>query len=127
MKVSVTQKNFTFNCVVSRDERRTQPKTGLTFLTSLRAVNIHYHNFSRVAFASRHKIFVYFFLQFDSFIQFQLKMGDNFGIHRTPARSVTTTEERTQGQILSDFLVQLEDYTPTVRKTLKKKFLSFSS
>lgn len=24
-------------------------------------------------------------------------------------------EERTQGQILSDFLVQLEDYTPTVR------------
>lgn len=41
-------------------------------------------------------------------------MGDNFGIHRTPARSVGT-EERTQGQILSDFLVQLEDYTPTVR------------
>lgn len=40
-------------------------------------------------------------------------MGDNFGIHRT--RGVAGTEERTQGQILSDFLVQLEDYTPTVR------------
>lgn len=42
-------------------------------------------------------------------------MGDNFGIHRTGARGVAGTEERTQGQILSDFLVQLEDYTPTVR------------
>lgn len=55
-------------------------------------------------------------------------MGDNFGIHRGAARSNTannatngntsassaSTEERTQGQILSDFLLQLEDYTPTV-------------
>lgn len=46
-------------------------------------------------------------------------MGDNFGIHRTPAaRGAAATEERTQGQILSDFLVQLEDYTPTVRLNL---------
>ena len=38
-------------------------------------------------------------------------MGDNFGIHRGANRSV---DERSQGQVLSDFLVQLEDYTPTV-------------
>lgn len=56
-----------------------------------------------------------------------LNMGDNFGIHRGGARAngntnTTTTsasassssEDRTQGQILSDFLLQLEDYTPTV-------------
>lgn len=58
-------------------------------------------------------------------------MGDNFGIHRGGARANSTTnanntatggataaasssEDRTQGQILSDFLLQLEDYTPTV-------------
>lgn len=50
-------------------------------------------------------------------------MGDNFGIHRGPTagRSASTSsgnlpadDERTQGQILSDFLLQLEDYTPTV-------------
>lgn len=50
-------------------------------------------------------------------------MGDNFGIHRGPpskkqsaaaAASGEGSEDRTQGQILSDFLVQLEDYTPTV-------------
>lgn len=40
-------------------------------------------------------------------------MGDNFGIHRSAVR--TGTEDRTQGQILSDFLVQLEDYIPTVK------------
>lgn len=45
-------------------------------------------------------------------------MGDNFGIHRTPALRGAAPEERTQGQILSDFLVQLEDYTPTVRTLL---------
>lgn len=37
--------------------------------------------------------------------------GDNFGIHRGAARP---QDDRTQGQILSDFLLQLEDYTPTV-------------
>lgn len=46
-------------------------------------------------------------------------MGDNFGIHRGAVRSGNVAsaadENRTQGQILSDFLVQLEDYTPTVR------------
>lgn len=45
-------------------------------------------------------------------------MGDNFGIHRGAVRSgngpSSGDETRTQGQILSDFLVQLEDYTPTV-------------
>lgn len=33
--------------------------------------------------------------------------ADNFGIHRAK-------EDRTQGQVLSDFLQQLEDYTATV-------------
>lgn len=45
-------------------------------------------------------------------------MGDNFGIHRSGNKggnAVSNGDEvRTQGQILSDFLVQLEDYTPTV-------------
>lgn len=60
-------------------------------------------------------------------------MGDNFGIHRgTPQTSAAVStaatvnrtissggtaaiqEDRTQGQILSDFLHQLEDYTPTI-------------
>lgn len=40
-------------------------------------------------------------------------MGDNFGIHRGTSRQNSETE-RGQGQILSDFLIQLEDYTPTV-------------
>lgn len=54
-------------------------------------------------------------------------MGDNFGIHRggvrgnstnatgnNPSAAGSSNEDRTQGQILSDFLLQLEDYTPTV-------------
>lgn len=57
-------------------------------------------------------------------------MGDNFGIHRGGARAnasntngtaassstaaASSSEDRTQGQVLSDFLLQLEDYTPTV-------------
>lgn len=52
-------------------------------------------------------------------------MGDNFGIHRPNAQpTVNRTissggapsiqDDRTQGQVLSDFLVQLEDYTPTI-------------
>lgn len=43
-------------------------------------------------------------------------MGDNFGIHRaTGSRgNAAAIDERSQGQILSDFLLQLEDYTPTV-------------
>ncbi|XP_037041938.1 transcription initiation factor TFIID subunit 10-like [Bradysia coprophila] len=50
-------------------------------------------------------------------------MGDNFGIHRAVA---TTNEERTQGQILSDFLVQLEDYTPTVPDAVTSHYLNSS-
>lgn len=45
-------------------------------------------------------------------------MGDNFGINRGAVRSNNGAsageDNRTQGQILSDFLTQLEDYTPTV-------------
>lgn len=53
-----------------------------------------------------------------------LNMGDNFGIHRGPptrpntvaaAAGAASTDDRTQGQVLSNFLLQLEDYTPTVR------------
>lgn len=40
-------------------------------------------------------------------------MGDNFGIHRGTSRQNSETE-RGQNQVLSDFLIQLEDYTPTV-------------
>lgn len=46
-----------------------------------------------------------------------MSAGDNFGIHRGPVVPKTGAEERTQGQVLSDFLTQLEDYTPTVRNT----------
>lgn len=56
----------------------------------------------------------YFYIYY-CFVQ---KMGDNFGIHRGPAArgtgNATAADDRTQGQILSDFLLQLEDYTPTV-------------
>ena len=53
-------------------------------------------------------------------------MGDNFGIHRGPpkkgaAANATDAEDRTQGQILSDFLVQLEDYNPTVTTPLNQQ------
>lgn len=50
-------------------------------------------------------------------------MGDNFGIHRAApgaqsarasSGNVAAADDRTQGQVLSDFLLQLEDYTPTV-------------
>ena len=41
-------------------------------------------------------------------------MGDNFGIHRVPVNRTANAEDRTQGQVVSDFLHQLEDYTPTV-------------
>ncbi|KAJ6643543.1 Transcription initiation factor TFIID subunit 10b, partial [Pseudolycoriella hygida] len=51
---------------------------------------------------------------------------DNFGIHRTPVRSVAASEERTQGQILSDFLVQLENYTPTVPDAVTSHYLNSS-
>lgn len=44
-------------------------------------------------------------------------MGDNFGIHRPgEIRQIKGSgqDDTTQGQALSDFLLQLEDYTPTV-------------
>lgn len=54
-------------------------------------------------------------------------MGDNFGIHRAAPGAASTrassgnvaaADDRTQGQVLSDFLLQLEDYTPTVNTLL---------
>jgi transcription initiation factor TFIID subunit 10 len=41
--------------------------------------------------------------------------GDNFGIYRGGLKN---TDDRTQGQVLSDFMVQMEDYTPTVSTTI---------
>jgi hypothetical protein len=60
-------------------------------------------------------------------LYFSCEMGDNFGIHRGGNRNI---DERTQGQVLSDFLVQLEDYTPTVSEntnfsTMKTNFSTF--
>jgi len=53
-----------------------------------------------------------------------MNAGDNFGIHRgnnagsktnnNNTSSSVINDDRTQGQVLSDFLGQLEDYTPTV-------------
>lgn len=43
-----------------------------------------------------------------------MSVGDNFGIHRSGS-SRSNADDRGQAQILSDFLIQLEDYTPTVR------------
>lgn len=58
-------------------------------------------------------------------------MGDNFGIHRSGNKggnAVSNGDEvRTQGQILSDFLVQLEDYTPTVSFIFCHIFLGIPS
>lgn len=50
--------------------------------------------------------------------------GDNFGIHRGIRYNNTTNDERTHGQILSDFVQQLEDYTPTIPDAVTSHYLN---
>lgn len=50
----------------------------------------------------------------------QRKMTDNFGRETPPFGS---EESKTAGQPLSDFLLQLEDYTPTVPDAISEHYL----
>uniref|UniRef100_A0A1L8DGY8 Transcription initiation factor TFIID subunit 10 n=1 Tax=Nyssomyia neivai TaxID=330878 RepID=A0A1L8DGY8_9DIPT len=53
-------------------------------------------------------------------------IGDNFGIHRPSVRNTTTASEERSGQALSDFLVQMEDYTPTIPDAVTSYYLNSS-